>query len=166
MNSYCAGDGKWLWLIGAEASRHWEPIIKALGADELLDDERFKTARDRRRNATTLVQIFNDIFARHPRDEWAAIFRTHDIWWAPVNSFEDLMSDPQVDAAGAFISMPTRADDGTTQTSIASPVDFGAAPVEPAKAPPAIGADSASLLGALGLGGAEPERPREDGVVV
>ena len=55
MNSYRAGDDKWLWLIGAEAERHWEPIVKALGATELLADERFKTSRDRRRNAEALV---------------------------------------------------------------------------------------------------------------
>jgi crotonobetainyl-CoA:carnitine CoA-transferase CaiB-like acyl-CoA transferase len=105
MNSYCASDGKWLWLIGAEADRHWEPIAKALGVTELTSDERFKTSRDRRRNGEALVAIFDETFLRRTRDEWAAVLDAHGIWWAPVNSFEDLMSDPQAQACGAFIDM-------------------------------------------------------------
>lgn len=166
MNSYRAGDDKWLWLIGAEAERHWEPIVKALGATELLSDERFKTSRDRRRNAEALVAIFDEIFARQPRDEWAAIFAKHDVWWAPVNSYEDLRNDAQAQAIGAFVQMPSMAGDGTTQTSLATPVDFGAEPAAPPAAPPKLGNDTPSVLRALGIDDQEIARLRDAKVVV
>jgi crotonobetainyl-CoA:carnitine CoA-transferase CaiB-like acyl-CoA transferase len=151
MNSYCAGDHKWLWLIGAEAERHWAPIAKALGAEALLADERFRTPRDRRKNGQALVAIFDEIFARRTRDEWAATFREHDVWWSPVNSFEDLLEDAQVKAIGAFIPVPAMANDGTSSTSLATPLDFGATPVAPAAAPPKLGSDTQSVLRALGI---------------
>ncbi len=151
MNSYRAGDGKWLWLIGAEAERHWEPIAKALGLAGLLGDERFATSRERRRNGEALVAIFDATFASHTRDEWAAILDRHGVWWAPVNSFEDLVNDAQAQACGAFVEMPTQAGEGATQRTLATPVDFGGTPVTPLAAPPPVGGDNDELLRELGL---------------
>jgi crotonobetainyl-CoA:carnitine CoA-transferase CaiB-like acyl-CoA transferase len=165
MNSYRAGDDKWLWLIGAEAERHWAPILKALGAEELLADERFKTSRDRRRNAEALVALLDAIFARRTRDEWAAVFAEHDIWWAPVNAFEDVVSDAQAQACGAFLDMPSMAGDGTTQRTLATPLDFGATPLQPPKAPPQLGSDTDAVLRELGVADDELARLRGAKVV-
>ena len=165
MNSYRASDGKWLWLIGAEADRHWEPIANALGVPQLTSDERFKTSRDRRRNGEALVAIFDDTFALRRRDEWAAILDEHGIWWAPVNSFEDLVADAQAQACGAFVDMPAMAGDGGTQKTLATPLDFGAAPVAPPKASPALGNDTDELLRELGLNVDDVARLREGKVI-
>ena len=112
-----------------------------------------------------LVEIFDAAFALRSRDEWASVFRERDVWWAPVNSFEDLLTDVQVMAAGAFVPMPTMAGDGSTQMTIASPVDFGCQGVAPLKAPPTIGADTEAVLGELGLSDAELARLRAAGVI-
>jgi crotonobetainyl-CoA:carnitine CoA-transferase CaiB-like acyl-CoA transferase len=165
MNSYCAKDGKWLWLNCAEAERHWEPNATALGVPELDGDERFKTTRDRRRNGEALVAIFDDVFARHTRDEWAAILAKNDIWWAPVNSFEDLMSDAQAQACGAFLDMPAMGG-GSMQKTLATPLDFGATPVAPPKAPPTLGSDTEALLEELGVDRQEIARLREAKVIL
>lgn len=152
MNTYCAGDGKWFWLVGAEAERHWPGIVRALGAPELLEDARYATPRERRRNGTELVAQIDALLMRHTRGEWADIFRAHDVWWAPINSVDDLMSDPQVLACGAFVRVP--AADGTVADApngVATPVDFGATPSGPAGAPPGIGAHADELLAALGI---------------
>lgn len=165
MNSYRASDGRWLWLIGAEAERHWEPILKALDATELLADERFRSSRDRRRNGEALVAIFDAIFECHTRDEWAAIFATHDVWWAPVNSFDDLVQDPQAQAIGAFVPMPSMGGDGGTQSTLATPVDFGEEPVGPPRAPPVLGSDTDRVLRELGVDDREIARLREAKVI-
>ena len=166
MNSYRAADDKWLWLIGAEAERHWEPIVNVLGASELLADERFKTARDRRRNGEALVSLFDEIFARRTRAEWAATFAEHDIWWAPVNAYEDVEADQQAQASGAFVDMPSMAQDGTTQRTLATPLDFSATPVAPPSAPPRLGRDTDAVLRELGVSDEDLARLREAKVVV
>ena len=166
MNSYRAADDKWLWLIGAEAERHWEPIVNVLGASGLQADERFKTARDRRRNGEALVSLFDEIFARRTRAEWAATFAEHDIWWAPVNAFEDVVADEQAQASGAFVDMPSMAQDGTTQRTLATPLDFSAAPVAPPRAPPRLGSDTDAVLRELGVSDEDLARLRDAKVVV
>ena len=165
MNSYRAADGKWLWLIGAEPERHWKPILGALDAPHLLDDSRFQNTTGRRRNSQALVAIFDEIFATKTRDRWAECFARHGVWWAPVNSAEDLLTDAQVQAVRAFIPVPSIAGDGTTIMSVASPVDFGAEPVAPAKAAPVLGNATHGVLHALGVGEADIARLRRDGVI-
>jgi crotonobetainyl-CoA:carnitine CoA-transferase CaiB-like acyl-CoA transferase len=166
MNPYCASDGKWFWLVGAEAERHWPGIVRALGAPELLDDALFATPRERRRNGADLVARIDALTARHTRAEWAETFRRHDVWWAPINSVEDLLSDAQVLASGAFVRVP--GTDGALPdepNGVATPVDFGATPAAPAGAPPAVGADADALLDALGVDAAARQALRDKGVL-
>ena len=167
MNTYCAADGKWFWLVGAESERHWPGIVLALGHPALEHDERFATPRERRRNATALVAAIDTLTAQHTRSEWAAIFRQHDVWWAPINSVEDLLTDPQVLASGAFVHVPVAYGDTAPDdfNGVATPVDFGSTPAGPAGPPPRVGADADALLQALGITAGELARLRDAGVL-
>lgn len=163
LNSYAAADGTWLWVIGAESERHWPEFVEALGAPEALRDERFQSPRDRRRNGRELVELLDGIFATKSRDDWAARFAEHDVWWAPVNSVEDLLVDPQVRAAGGFVTIP--ATDGSSMDSIATPVEFAGSPVGPTGPAPAIGQDTEAVLRDLGVDPDEIAQLCEDGVL-
>jgi crotonobetainyl-CoA:carnitine CoA-transferase CaiB-like acyl-CoA transferase len=153
MNLYRAADGLWLWLVGAESQRHWPGIAKALGAPELIADARFATPRDRRRNGEALVAVFDERFSQRSRSAWAEIFRRDDVWWAPINSVDDLLQDPQVLASGAFVRVPVVAGGAAPDAvnGVATPIDFGLTPAGPTGAPPAVGADADALLEGLGL---------------
>ena len=153
MKSYCAGDGKWFWLVGAESERHWPGIVKALDAPALLTDERYTTPRERRRNSASLVLAIEECAARHSREEWAAVFKQHEVWWAPINSVDDLLLDPQVLASGAFVNVPVQPGQAVPESfnGVATPLDFSRTPAAPAGPPPAIGADADEILRALGL---------------
>ena len=167
MNPYRASDGKWFWLVGAESERHWPGMVEALGEPGLTNDERFATPRERRRNAEALVSAIDALAARRTRDEWAAIFRRHDVWWAPINSVDDLLSDPQVLACGAFVDVPVAAGQTVSDSfnGVATPVDFSRTPVGPAGPPPAVGADADALLESLGVGSEARARLRATGVL-
>lgn len=164
MNPYRAGDDQWFWLIGAESERHWPMILAALDRPDLADDERFRTPRDRRRNADALVGLFDDIFAGRRRLEWAERFARHDVWWAPVNSIDDLLSDPQVAAAGSFVELPV-GPEGQPVTGLATPVDFSVSPAGPAGPPPSLGQHTDAVLRAIGVDAHELGRLRSEGVV-
>ncbi|MFT4562937.1 MAG: crotonobetainyl-CoA:carnitine CoA-transferase CaiB-like acyl-CoA transferase [Gammaproteobacteria bacterium] len=167
MNLYCAGDGKWFWLIGAESERHWPGIVEALGKPALAEDERFTTPRERRRNATELVAAIDALAAEQTREQWATTFRKHDVWWAPINSVDDLLEDPQVLASGAFVQVPgvPVQDEQNRINGVATPVDFSVTLVGPSGPPPAVGADADALLNSLGIDEAELVRLREVGVL-
>ena len=167
MNLYRAGDGKWFWLVGAESERHWPGILKALGAPELTADARFATPRDRRRNAEALVEVFDGLLGGRSRAEWAETFRREDVWWAPINSVDDLLQDPQVLACGAFVHVPVRAGEARPESfnGVATPVDFSLTPAGPAGAPPGVGAHADALLESLGVSREELARLRSAGVL-
>ena len=82
INSYEAGDGRWFWLLGLEADRHWPPLVQAIGRPELAEDERFGSAKDRRINASKLIALLDETFATADRDHWTAYveFRARYDW--------------------------------------------------------------------------------------
>ena len=164
MNSYRASD-KWLWMIGAEPDRHWEPTLRALDALHLMKDERFATSRDRRRNNEALVALFDEMIAKRTRLEWAERFTEHGVWWAPVNSPEDLLTDAQVEAVRAFIPIPSMAGDGGSMKGVVSPVDFGGEPLAQPGAAPQLGEGTDALLASLGLDEQALARLRADGAI-
>lgn len=167
MNSYRAGDGGWFWLVGAESQRHWPGIAAALECPELVDDPRFNSPRERRRNAETLVALLELQIARRSRAEWAEIFREHDVWWAPINSIDDIMVDPQVLASGTFVNVPglAKTELANGLNGVATPVDFSRTPVALSGPPPAIGADADALLAEIGLDPDAVTKLRASGVL-
>jgi len=165
LNSYVAQDGRWFWLIAAEADRHWPALIAATG-EERLADERFATARGRRRAGDDLMVLLDEAFARRSRDEWAQRFDEHGVWWTPVNTVEDLLNDPQADAARLFVDVPTnREGDNLTDRSLAAPTDFGSQTNPVFGPPPSVGADTAEVLRGLGVDPHELAKLQRDGVI-
>jgi crotonobetainyl-CoA:carnitine CoA-transferase CaiB-like acyl-CoA transferase len=147
VNSYRAGDGKWFWLLGLEAERHWPNVVAALGSPDALTDERFADARGRRKHAIDCVAAFDAIFATRTRDEWTAVFDAHDVWWAPVQTPAEVISDPQAIAAGAYVSVPAGVE-APAHRAVASPVDFGAGPFV-ARPVPGLGQHTEEVLAEL-----------------
>ncbi len=63
----------------------------------------------RRQNAGELIGLLDEVFATRTLDEWAEVFDTEpDMFWAPVNTIDDVLVDPQMHAAGAFVEVPER----------------------------------------------------------
>jgi len=123
INGYRCGDGKWVWLLGMEADRHWPQVVRALDRPQWEDDVRFNGIEARREHAAELVALMDEVLATRSREEWAAIFDDHDVWWAKVQTTLELRNDPQAAAAGCYVPAPL--PDGSTTDMVASPVDFG-----------------------------------------
>ncbi|NNL86776.1 MAG: CoA transferase, partial [Myxococcales bacterium] len=128
VNCYEAGDGKWLWLIGLEADRHFPGVLRAIGREELAEDERFKDAKSRKNNCEVLVAEFDRTFKTQPRDYWADRFDEEQVWWAPAQSLSEVVEDKQLHAAGGFIEIPA-GEVEETMTAVASPVTFRGDPL-------------------------------------
>lgn len=149
INGYKCGDGKWVWLLGMEADRHWPQIVLALGKPEWETDPRFDSIEHRMEHTEVLVAAMDEVLAAKSRDEWAPIFDEHDVWWAKVQTTMDLRNDPQAREAGCYVEAPMA--DGETVEMVASPVDFGTSRWFVREPTPELGQHTELVLTELGI---------------
>ena len=147
----------------ARGERHWPPLARAASHPEWIEDPHFADPRSRAENAEALIAMLDEIFATKTRAEWGEIFDAEeDLWWAPVQSIDDVIADPQVAAAGAS----ARSRTATTTTLPASPVDFHGTPWAPRAMAPAHGEHTEQVLREIGRTGSDIASLREKGIVV
>jgi crotonobetainyl-CoA:carnitine CoA-transferase CaiB-like acyl-CoA transferase len=163
INSYADKDGRWFWIVGLEAERHWAPLCRAVGHPEWIADPRFATAADRALHAREIIAALDEIFASKTREQWTEVFDAEaDLWWSPVQSSEEVLADPQVLAAGGLVEVPD--GEGTTLLP-ATPVDFEGTPWAPRSMAPAHGEHSEEILRNLGHSEDEIKRLRVEAVI-
>ena len=162
VNCYEAGDGKWFWLIGLEAERHFPGVLRALGREELAEDERFKDAKSRKRHSEDLVAEFDRGFKTQPREYWAKRFDAEDVWWAPAQSLAEVVEDEQLHAAGGFIEIPA-GEVEEKMTAVASPVTFRGDPLTHTGPIPALGEHTVEVLSEAGMSQEEIEKVALEG---
>ncbi len=151
ISCYRAADGGWFWLLGLQGDRHWPDLVRAISRPELRRHPRFRDMKARRENATALVSLLDELFAAKPRHEWGAIFDRENVWWAPVQSPDEVVVDPQALAAGGVVAVPVA--DGTVggmAPMVASPADFSGTAWVPSRPAPELGQHTEEILLDLG----------------
>lgn len=146
-NNYRLGDGRRIWVIGIEPDRHWAPLCRVVGRPDLIDDERFADPRLRAEHARELIAMLDEAFAAMDFGMLeAAASAEPDFFWAPINSLDDLLDDPQFAASGALVEVPDRPGAATTTTMVATPVDYSRTPVRPRSVAPGLGEHTHEIL--------------------
>jgi crotonobetainyl-CoA:carnitine CoA-transferase CaiB-like acyl-CoA transferase len=163
INNYQDSEGKWFWIVGLEGQRHWPDLARAVGHPEWIEDPRFADLGNRGANAAELIGMLDEIFATKTREEWGKVFDDQEeLWWAPVQTLEEVLADSQVQAAGGFVEVP----DGPTTTLLpATPVDFEGTPWESRCMAPEQGQHSHEVLHELGKSSEEIDTLRKRGVL-
>lgn len=147
-NNYQLGDDRWIWVIGVDPDRHWPPLCRLLELDDLIDDDRFNSARQRQVNAAELIPLIDAGFQNLTFEQLEA--RSVDepeLFWCPVNTLDDLLADPQFAASGALVDVPDGF--GGTTTMVATPVDYSRTTVEPRSLAPELGQHTEEILAEL-----------------
>jgi crotonobetainyl-CoA:carnitine CoA-transferase CaiB-like acyl-CoA transferase len=148
INNFQDRDGRWFWLLLLQADRHWPDLLGALDAAWLNEDERFSSIPARMQNQVELVDELDKLFAKHSLAEWQPIFDAHNVWFAPVQTLEEVAADPMAEAAGVFVNV--EAPEGM-QRQVASPADFYGTPVEIRGWAPELGQNTEEILLELGF---------------
>ncbi len=148
ISAYEAGDGKRFWMLGLQADRHWPDVLRAVERPDWADDPRFSSLVARFEHSAELVSALNEVFATRPLAEWAPVFDREDVWWAPVQHAHETVDDPQVRAAGGFVTVPVVGGDPVEM--VATPVDFGGTTWEPRSMPPEFAEHTEAVLLELG----------------
>jgi crotonobetainyl-CoA:carnitine CoA-transferase CaiB-like acyl-CoA transferase len=162
INCYRDAEGRWFWLIGLEGDRHWPDLCRAVDRPDWIDDVRFVTADARREHIAELIGLLDDVFATRTREEWGAALDREDMWWAPVQTTDEVLADAQAAAGGGFVDVP---DPDGSVTMVNTPVDFRGTPGGPRSLPPELGQHTDEILAELGRDEATITRLRASGTV-
>ena len=94
-NNFVCKDGKWIIAVHHPEEKYWPGFCRAAGLTELIDDPRFCDAKNRRKNNAELVEIFDEVMAAKPRDEWLELLAENGLMFTPVYRMVDVINDVQ-----------------------------------------------------------------------
>lgn len=153
---YRARDG---WLtIAIIDPRQWPALCSAVGAPELAVDPRFSDTQSRNERAAELIAILDERFATRSRDEWLRILEAEGIPCGPVQSYAELVDDPQVLANEYIVTL-----DGHRVPGLA--IELSETPGA-LRAAPELGQQTEEILQALGYSWDDIARLRESRVIL
>ncbi len=156
-------DDRWIALCMPGPKDHFPAFADCLGHPDWVDDERFATPEARRANAEELIAECDRAFASATRAEWAERLDRAGLTWAPVQSAEELVSDPQLEALGAF-ELVTDHPDGPFLT-VSAPFAIEGADVGIRGRAPSLGEHGRELLTEAGYETDDIDRLITDGVI-
>jgi crotonobetainyl-CoA:carnitine CoA-transferase CaiB-like acyl-CoA transferase len=122
INSYECSDGQWVFLSILEHDRYYNTLMKVLGRDDLIDDPRYCTSVEGKKNGPALSEMLSGEFGQSPRDELGKMFTAADIAHECIQHVKEVLDDPQ--ALDNKYVMPVENLDGTMTKQAMSPIRF------------------------------------------
>ncbi len=131
------------FVIAAGNDGLWHQVAEAVDLPELVDDPRFVTQPDRAKNQEALAEILEQRFVARTAREWLEEMDRRGVPCAPINSYTDILTDPQVEAMG--LVQPMRLPNGVETRTTAFPVKMSGVTFEIRREPPGLGAHNAEV---------------------
>lgn len=152
---YPTSDDK-IVMVGAPHSKHWPRFCKAIDREDLIDDDRFRSNRDRVEHREELNDILDDVFKKKTRREWIETFQDQRLPVGPVRTIEEALTS-EVTARNGVRSTVEHPEYGSVST-LNLPVKIDEERQEFTSPPPQVGEDSREVLLEMGLSEAEIDK--------
>jgi crotonobetainyl-CoA:carnitine CoA-transferase CaiB-like acyl-CoA transferase len=133
--AFDASDGQ--FIIAAGNDELWREVCEAAGKRELLHDPRFASISQRAKNQAALAEILQDVFRTRTARKWLDEFERRGVPSGPLNTFADILGDPELIASALIQEMPIPIA-GTTKT-VAYPVQIDGRRLRALRPPPRLG---------------------------
>jgi len=160
--TFAAADGPLILAVGNDGQ--FAKFCAVASRPEWAVDPRFATNPERVRNRGVLVPLIADVIRARTRGDWLAALDAAGVPCGPINTVGEAFAEPQAIARGLRLDLPY--GEAGTAPSVACPIRLTATPIEYAKGPPRLGADTDAVLReVLGLGEADIAALRAGGVI-
>ena len=141
--AFRARDGYFAMAAGNDGL--WRSACAVMERPELAADPRFASTSLRAQNQEALRQILEAEFAKHSAAQLLERFRAAGVPCAPINSYSQVLADPQVEHMEWVreIALPS----GAVTRTFASPLRLGGKGFAIRRGPPALGEHNDEVLG-------------------
>lgn len=147
-------------VLGGVGGARWQIFCELLGIDPGPDvDPRASFIRDK----SAFLPAIRKGLLKRTADEWVRLFRDQDLMISKVNTYADVVDDPQAWANGYMIELED--PNGRKLPVVGSPFRFYANPVKPQGPPPELGQHTEEVLIECGFGWEEIASWRDQGII-
>lgn len=140
--TFRASDGYFALGIGNDGQ--WKQFCESVGIKDWAEDDRFKTNAKRVENRKILIPLLEELFCHYEITHWLSILTSVGVPCGPINSIDQVMDDPQVQAR----EMVVRVDHPNTGLiqMVASPMKIPTSKVGVRLPPPMLGEHTEEVL--------------------
>jgi len=149
--------------VSAFNNKFWSALCRSLESDDLLEDPRFKTPKQRLSRRDELEAILSERFAQGTTSQWLQRLESADVPCGPVHDYASLVADPQVRANNLLRDLP-HAGLGSVRT-LGQPLAFSASSVQEKTGAPRLGQHSDEILTELGYSARDIINLHEQGII-
>jgi crotonobetainyl-CoA:carnitine CoA-transferase CaiB-like acyl-CoA transferase len=133
VGTYFTQDGKTLAFTCLQGFKYWPGACRAIGREDLIEDERFNSHEQLAANAKEARAILTEVFKSAPLAEWRVRLDSFDGQWAVAQDTMEVVDDPMV-AANGYLGDTVSAE-GVPFQLVTTPVQFSGVPATPKRAP-------------------------------
>jgi crotonobetainyl-CoA:carnitine CoA-transferase CaiB-like acyl-CoA transferase len=134
--------------VAVMSNKEWVSLTKALEKPEWLADERFATPSARDKHVNERLILTQEVLRTRTTSEWMQRLEAHDVPCAPALRRNEVLTHPQVVAAGCIIETEHHAAGRLRQAR--PPARFDRTPSTIRRGAPLLGEHNDEVLGELG----------------
>jgi len=151
-------------VVIANTEKLWASFCKAVGKEEWISGERYRTKVERLKNYEQFNAEMTALMKTRTYQEWADLFEIHEVMYAPVNTIEEVVVDPQVKAREMIVELDH--PQAGKHRIVGTPLKFSRTPCKIDKGAPELGAHTYAILSErLGLSDNEIEELKKAEVI-
>jgi crotonobetainyl-CoA:carnitine CoA-transferase CaiB-like acyl-CoA transferase len=139
---FATEDGHIIVAVGNDAQ--YKRLCSVIGREDLWEDERFQKTSGRLVHRDALIPELERALKSRPSAVWLESMEAGGIPSGPINNYQQVFEDPQVQHRGLWQQLP-HPDGGMTPT-IASPLRLSGTPVQYRMAAPILGQHTQEIL--------------------
>jgi formyl-CoA transferase len=125
----------------------WRSVCESVNRLDLLEDDRFTNPTSRAKHQDDLLIILEGEFASNTAAVWLERFRVAGVPCAPINTYSQVLADPQVSYMNWV--QPIDLPNGVQTQTFGSPIRIDSKSLKIKRRPPALGEHNDEVFGAL-----------------
>ena len=150
--------------IGAANQNNWERMCRAIGQEDLLEDERFTSNGERMVHIKELTPIMEKTFKAESTSHWLVLLEGAGVPTGPIYKVDQVYADPQVKARDMAVEVDHPI--AGRIRNIGVPVKLSDTPGSVRKAAPVLGANTDDVLAQFGFSESDIAGFKESGAAV